>query len=66
MTTLKLARSVAARAAVVAVVVPSDRLRDAGVDKRLLTRLRFEGKVGQSATVTGEPSAFVSTVRWVR
>src|SRR5262249_8524627 len=61
MTTLKLARSVAARAAVVAVVVPSDRLKDTGVDKRLLTRLRFEGKPGQSATVTGESPA-VTTV----
>jgi len=54
MTTLKLARSASARAAVVATLVPSDRLRDSGVDKRLLTRLRFEGKPQQIATVTGE------------
>ena len=39
------------------VLVASDRLRDAGVDKRLLARLGFPGEVGQSATVTGETPA---------
>ena len=57
MTTLKLTRTANARAAVVALVVPADRLRACGVDKRLLTRLRFEGKPGQTATVTGDTPA---------
>ena len=57
MTTLKLARTASARAAVVATLVPSDQLRSSGVDKRLLTRLRFEGKPGQTAMVTGETPA---------
>lgn len=57
MTTLKLTKTVGARAAVIATIVPSDRLRDSGVDKRLLTRLRFEGKAGQSTTLTGDTPA---------
>jgi leucyl aminopeptidase len=57
MINLKLSRTANARAAVVAVLVPSDQLRAAGVDKRLLTRLRFEGKAGQTATVTGDTPA---------
>ncbi len=57
MITLKLTKSPNARAAVVAVVAPSDKLKATGVEKRLLTRLRFEGKAGQSATVTGDAPA---------
>jgi leucyl aminopeptidase len=57
MISLKLTRTVNARASVVAVVVPSDKLRAAGVDRKLLTRLRFEGKTGQVATFTGDVPA---------
>ncbi|MFN8050868.1 MAG: leucyl aminopeptidase [Acidimicrobiales bacterium] len=62
MLSLKLTKSPNARAAVVALVVPSDRLRASGVDKRLLTRLRFEGKAGQVATITGDTPALTILV----
>ncbi|MCO5313845.1 MAG: leucyl aminopeptidase [Microthrixaceae bacterium] len=54
MTTLKHARTLSTRTAVVARLVPSDALDAAGVDAALLKRLSFKGEAGQSATVTSE------------
>ena len=45
---VKLARS-PGRAAVIGRLVPSDRLRAAGVDRKVLKRLSFEGSVGSTA-----------------
>ncbi len=53
---IKLARS-PGRAAVVGRLVPSDRLKMAGVERKLLTRLSFDGSVGASAVVTGDDPA---------
>ena len=54
MITLKLAKAVAARSAVVVIPVSPDTLRATGIDKKLLARLDFEAKPGQAATITGD------------
>ena len=57
MITVKLARATTARGAVVGRLVASDRLRECGVEKKLLQRLGFTGAVGETVTVTGEAPA---------
>ncbi len=62
MITVKLAKNASARGAVLGVLVASDRLRDCGVDRKLLTRLGFTGAVGQVSTVTGDVPAVTVVV----
>ena len=62
MTTVKLVRSAPARASVVGRLVPSDRLRSAGVDRPLLKRLGFSGAAGTTATTTGEQPSIAVVV----
>ena len=57
MTTIKFARTVPARAAVVAVLVAEDNLKATGIERKLLQRLSFTGAAGQTATITGESPA---------
>src|SRR5690349_13839026 len=47
------AKKVPAKAPLVARLVASDRLKQAGLDKRQLARLGFTGAVGQTTSVPG-------------
>ena len=62
MITIKSTRSLAARTAVVARLVPSDALERSGVDAKLLARLGFTGEDGSSVTVTGDTPAITLLV----
>ena len=57
MTTIKFARTVPARTAVVAKLVPQEQLKATGVDRKLLQRLQFSGGSKDSATITGDAPA---------
>ena len=62
MITIKSTRSLAARTAVVARLVPSDALDRSGVEAKLLARLGFTGEDGSSVTVTGDAPAITLLV----
>ncbi|NLA34311.1 MAG: hypothetical protein GX868_01330, partial [Actinobacteria bacterium] len=59
MTFLKLSRTMGTRPAAIVQFVPAEALADTEFDLNLLKRLSFEGKVGQSATLTSGPSVVV-------